>query len=63
MKLHHLSIGDGDEVGSFDDASVDGEVVATGDVRAADMVLHRSCAVLMQLGQRDTSCMSVMMRI
>ena len=55
MKLHHLSIGDGDEVGSLDDASVDDEVVAAGDVRAVDMVLHMSCAVLMQVGQRAVS--------
>jgi putative sterol carrier protein len=63
VELHHLSIGDGDEVGSFDDAAVDEEVVAAGDVGAADMVLHMSYAVLMQVGQRDTSCMSVMMRM
>ena len=63
MKLHHLSVWDGDEVGAFDDASVEGEVPSSVDVGAADMVLHRSCAVLMQVGQRDTSCVSVMMRI
>ena len=63
MELHHLSVGDGDEVGSFDDASVDCEVVAVGDVGAVDMVLHMSCAVLMQVGQRDTSCISVRMRM
>ena len=63
MKLHHLSVWDGDEVGSFDDASVDCEMPSAGDVGGFDMVLHRSCAVLMQVGQRDTSCMSVMIRI
>ena len=63
MELYHLPVGDGDEVGSFDDASVDCEVPSAVDVGGLDMVLHRSCAVLMQVGQRDTSCISVRMRM